>query len=105
MTELNPQNRSKWPPKIIGWTVVSLLSLLFIGAIFALKQEFHWRQSAGGAGTVVAGMPKDEFERRVHDYLLAHPEIIGQAINRLEAQEREQEAARGQAALKSHADQ
>jgi hypothetical protein len=96
MVELNPQNRSKRLPRIFAWT---FLSLLFVGVIFVLKEEFRWGQSAGGAGPAVAGMPKDEFERRVHDYLLAHPEVISEAINRLEAQQRQQEAARGKAAL------
>jgi protein-disulfide isomerase len=84
-----------------------MLSLLFIAAMVALMQEFRWRQSAGEAVTVAAvdNVPKDEFERRVHDYLLAHPEVVSEAIHRLEAQQRQQEAARGRAALKSHADQ
>jgi protein-disulfide isomerase len=102
MIELNPQTRPKRLPQIVGWTV---LSLLFIGAIIALKQEFRSSQSRGEAIAAADDMPKDEFERRVHDYLLAHPEVIGEAINRLEARERQQEAARGQAALKSHAEQ
>jgi hypothetical protein len=90
-------------PRIVGWTV---LSLLFIAAMIALTQEFRWRQTAGKTAVAALGnLPKDEFERRVHDYLLAHPEVIGEAINRLEAQQREQETARGQAALKSRADQ
>ena len=103
MIEPNPQNKPKRPPRIIGWTV---LLLLFIGAMIALKQEFRWGQSAGEAvaADAVESMSEEEFERRVHDYLLAHPEVIGEAINRLEAQQREQEAARGQTALKSHAD-
>jgi protein-disulfide isomerase len=101
MVQLSPQNRSKPLQRIVGWTV---LLLLVIAAIIALKQEFRLSQSAGEA-VAAADMPKDEFERRVHDYLLAHPEVIGEAVNRLEAKQREQEAARGRAALKSHADQ
>jgi protein-disulfide isomerase len=94
---------SKRLPRIVGWAV---LSLLFIGAMIALSQEFRGHQGAGEAADAAVGnMPKDEFERRVQDYLLAHPEVIGEAIKRLEAQQREQEVARGQAALKSHADQ
>jgi protein-disulfide isomerase len=102
MTEPNPQYRPKWLPQIVGWTV---LSPLFIGALIALKQELHSDHSAGEPVVAADGMPKGEFERRVQDYLLAHPEVISEAINRLEAREREQEVARGQAALKSHADQ
>ncbi len=105
MIELNPQSRSKRSSPIISWTA---LSLLFIGAAvawLAFSQDFRWGQGAGEAVAADAGadMSKDEFERRVHDYLLAHPEVIGEAINRLEAQQREQDEAQGQAALKSHA--
>jgi protein-disulfide isomerase len=41
----------------------------------------------------------------VHDYLLSHPEIVGESIHRLEGQQRQQEAARQRAALNSHANQ
>src|SRR5690349_20637462 len=102
MIEPNPQSRPNRLPRIVGWMV---LSLLFIGAIIGIKQQFRSSQSAAEAGAAPDNMPKDEFERRVHAYLLAHPEVISEAINRLEAQQREQEAARGQAALKSHLDQ
>jgi hypothetical protein len=103
MVELNPQNRLKRLPRFVGWTVLPVLFVI-AGAI-ALKQEFHSGQRAGEAVAAADDMPKDEFERRVHDYLLAHPEVIGEASNRLEAKQREQEAARGRALLKSHADQ
>ncbi|MEO6782566.1 MAG: hypothetical protein ABI196_16970, partial [Bradyrhizobium sp.] len=32
--------------------------------------------------------PKDEFERHVHDYLVAHPDVIMQSVNQLEARQR-----------------
>ncbi|WGS21083.1 MULTISPECIES: DsbA family protein [unclassified Bradyrhizobium] len=50
-----------------------------------------------------AEMPQDEFEQRVKNYLLAHPEVIGEALSRLEAKRGEQDAAEGKAALKAHA--
>jgi protein-disulfide isomerase len=93
---------SKRLPRFFGWTVLSLL--LIIAGTIALKQESRWGRSADEAGAA-GNMPKDEFERRVHDYLLAHPDVVREAINRLDAQQREQETARGRAALKSHADQ
>jgi protein-disulfide isomerase len=95
---------SKGLQRIVSWTVLSLL-VIGVGTI-ALKQESRWVRSTGeGAVAAVGNMPKDEFERRVHDYLLAHPEVIHEAINRLDARQREQEVARGQTALKAHADQ
>jgi copper resistance ScsC-like protein len=73
--------------------------------MITLKQELRLGQSVVEANTALVNMPKYEFEQRIHSYLLAYPEVIREAINRLEAQQREREAVRGQAALKSHADQ
>jgi protein-disulfide isomerase len=102
MFELNPENKRL--TQIFGWAFLSLL--VIIAGTIALEQVARWRQSAGEAAVTAAGnIPKDEFERRVHDYLLAHPEVVSEAMHRLEAQQHQQEVARGRAALKSHADQ
>jgi hypothetical protein len=65
MIELNSQNIPTRLSRIVGWTV---LSLLFIGAIIALKQEFRSSQSAGEAVAAADDMPKDQFERRVRAF-------------------------------------
>jgi protein-disulfide isomerase len=46
-----------------------------------------------------------EFERRVRAYLLEHPEVIAEAISRLESQQSAQQATEVQAVLKSRADE
>ncbi len=51
---------------------------------------------------LILGIAGDEFERRVRSYLLAHPEVIAEALNRMEAKRGEQEAAAAKAALKAH---
>lgn len=58
-----------------------------------------------GNPAAAADMSQDEFELRVKNYLLAHPEVIGDALSRLEAKRGEQEAAEGRGALKAHADE
>ena len=78
---------------------------LMVGALgtwFALGSAFR-----GGADAAEASsnIPQDQFERRVHDYLLAHPEVIGEALNQLEARQHEQDAAVGQAVLNSRKDE
>src|SRR5260370_14548051 len=40
--------------------------------------------------------PKDEFERRVRDYLLDHPDVIMEAVSRFEARQRTEEESAGQ---------
>jgi protein-disulfide isomerase len=50
-------------------------------------------------------MPQDEFEQRVRTYLLEHPEVIADAINRLQERQAQQDTAQVTAELKAHADE
>ena len=50
-------------------------------------------------------MPKDEFERRVRTYILNHPEVIAEALQRLEERERAAQASAAKAVLKARADE
>ncbi len=49
--------------------------------------------------------PKDEFERRVRDYLLDHPDVIMEAVSRFEARQRTEEESAGQKILKDRAEE
>ncbi len=51
--------------------------LLAVATLPAIDPAFS---NGSRAAEVAANMPKDEFERRVHDYLTAHPEVVGEAI-------------------------
>ncbi|HET8921252.1 MAG TPA: DsbA family protein [Xanthobacteraceae bacterium] len=51
---------------------------------------------------VRAQTSQTEFEQRVRSYLLEHPEVVGEALNRLEAKQGELDAADAKAALKAH---
>ena len=102
MTESVQQERPKRSLRVLGWMLVPLILLAALGAWFALDPGFRW----GHGGTrVAADMPKDQFERRVRAFLLEHPEVIAQAISRLESRRGEEEATEAQAALKSRADE
>ncbi len=107
MIEGVPQNGPKRPWWISGFWFVPVILILLGGAWYALAPNVRWVSSAGEAtaADANAGMSKEQFERRVHDYLIAHPEVIGEAINRLEVRQREQEAKQAGATLKLHADQ
>lgn len=102
MTELQLRRGAKRSRRIVGRLLVPLFFIAAFGAWFALDPGFRQGVSAAEAAS---SMSKDEFEKRVHDYLLAHPEVVAEAVNRLEARQHEQEAAVAQAALKSRVDE
>jgi protein-disulfide isomerase len=92
--------------KPLPWTVLSLLgvgllSLLVVGVIgawIAFDRDHRLPD-------VAADIPQAEFERRVRDYLMEHPEVIMDTVNRLEARQRTaDEAARGKI-LQDHVEQ
>jgi protein-disulfide isomerase len=68
------------------------------GSVWLVKSHGLHLVSVGSA----AEMSQTEFEQRVRNYLLEHPEVFGEALNRLEAKQGEQDAADAKAALKSH---
>src|SRR5260370_5136698 len=95
--------------RFITWRVLPLLLIGLVGAWFALKPGLSAFVSkpgllAGRSAAVGSNMPQDEFEQRVRTYLVDHPEVIVEAMNRLEARQGPQETAEAQAVLKSHID-
>src|SRR6266700_3811299 len=102
MTGLTPQERPKRSRRLVPWLLVLLTVLAVVGAWFAFQPGFRWRPSGAH---LAAGMPKDEFEQRVRTYLLEHPEVIAEAITRLEARQGAQETTEVQAVLRSRAEE
>jgi protein-disulfide isomerase len=101
MTERPTHDRPTRVLRIASWSLAALIVIGLAGAWFALKPGLRWgRQDAG----IAANMPQDEFEQRVRTYLLEHPDVIAEAINRLEARQGEQEATAAQVVLKSRSD-
>ena len=56
------------------------------------------------SAALLASMPKDEFEQRIQTYLLDHPEVIIESLNRMEERQRASAEMEVQALIKSHAD-
>ena len=83
--------------RILASTVLPVLVFGIVGVWFEKPHGLHL-----GNAAVAADISQDEFEQRVRNYLLEHPEVVGDAIKRLEAKQSEQEAADAKAALKSH---
>ncbi|RWG19709.1 MAG: DsbA family protein [Mesorhizobium sp.] len=53
----------------------------------------------------IAGeMSQDELDQRIHDYILAHPEVLVQALQSLDQRQREAQAAQVKQVLKARAD-
>jgi protein-disulfide isomerase len=100
MTDLATQRKTNNFGKIARIAALVLIGL--VGGWLARNQGLPW---AHQDASIAASMPQDEFEQRVHAYLLDHPEVISDAINRLDARRAEQEAADGRAALNSHSDE
>jgi len=80
-----------WP-----WLLV-LGMLLFAGWMIL--------QSRNPASTEIAGLSSDEFGKRVRDYLLEHPEVILESVQRLQDQQRVGAANQDETAITNHADQ
>jgi protein-disulfide isomerase len=102
MTDLTTQDRPTSFARIAAWSLASLILIGLVGAWFALKPGLRLGHQDAG---VASNMPQDEFEQRVRTYLLEHPEIVAEAINRLEARQGEQAAADAKAGLKSRSDE
>ena len=75
---------------------------IIVWSVFALTLM----SLAGLQTPAIAGdMSKEEFDRRVHDYLLANPEVIMQAVQGLEARRLEAEETEAQGVLTARAEE
>src|SRR5258708_26349193 len=79
-----------------------LLLLLIPGAAwFAFDPGFRWGQKNP---RLLASTPKDEFEQRVQSYLLDHPEVIIESLNRMETRQRAAAEAEAQTIVSSRSE-
>lgn len=88
--------------KLLGWLLVPLLMIVAAGAWFAIDPAFRLGRPALD---VSASMPRDEFERRVRDYILNNPEVIMEAAQRFEQRQRAAEESEAGTVLKARADE
>jgi len=90
---------SKSAMRFVAWVLVPLVIAIAAAAWFLLDPGFR------SAPKSAAGTPKNEFEQRVRDYLLEHPEVIIEAIERYQERKRGAEQSEAQAVLKARADE
>ena len=74
------------------------LMLVIATAWLALGPGFHSQAIAADE------MSQSQFDQRIHDYILAHPEVLMQALQSLDQRQREAEAAQAKQVLKARAD-
>jgi protein-disulfide isomerase len=86
--------------RVIGWLVAGLVLVAAAGAWLALDPGFRAPQR-----TTASDLPADEFERRVRAYLLDNPEVIVEAMQRLEARRRAAAQDEVRAVLAARADE
>lgn len=83
--------------KAIGKTARSLM-LVVAARWLVLAPGYHDQAIAAGE------MSQDQFDQRIHDYILAHPEVLMQALQSLDERQREAEAAQAKETLKTRTD-
>jgi protein-disulfide isomerase len=88
--------------KRLGWILVPLLVIALAGTWLVVDPAFRLERSAPNVATA---LPKDEFERRVRDYILNNPEVIMEAAQRFEQRQHAAEESEAMSVLKSRADE
>lgn len=83
-----------------GWLARRLLLAGLTGWLL-LNPSF---QGARGMAFAAGEMSQDQLDQRIHDYILAHPEVLVQALQSLDERQREAEAAQAKQVLKARAD-
>ncbi len=86
----------------LGWLFVPLFLLGIGGAWFAQDPGFQSMRQASG---LAADIPQGAFEKRVRTYLLEHPEVIMEAVRRLESRQQAAEQSEAQVLLKARAEE
>ncbi|MPZ10882.1 MAG: thioredoxin domain-containing protein [Kiloniellaceae bacterium] len=84
----------------LGWLLLPIV-LVMAGAVwFALDPGFR-----GSEDPPEATLPNDELDRRIRAYILENPEVIVEAMQRLQARQRTAAASEAEAVLRARADE
>ena len=84
-----------------GW-IALIVALLAAGAAWvAFDPGFR----SGRFVMFTSGMPQEEFDRKVHDYLINHPEVIVEAVQGMQASQQRADLTEAQEALKARSDE
>ncbi|MFH1344098.1 MAG: DsbA family protein [Pseudomonadota bacterium] len=94
--------RRLWARRYAAWLVLPLIVVGAVAAWLAFDPGFRREHQIA---SLSIDAPKDEFERRVRDYLMANPDVIMQSVNQLEARQRTKDQTEVQAIVKSRAEE
>lgn len=86
--------------RLADWCCRSIFRTLLIAGIAGL---FLLNPGAREAAFAAGEMSQDQLDQRIHDYILAHPEVLVQALQSLDERQREADAAQAKETLKSRA--
>lgn len=92
----------KLSPERAIWLLIPLVLAVAAATWLVLDPGFHRKPRTP---ELADGMPRDAFERRIRDYLLEHPEVIVEAMERYQERRRIAEQSEAQAVLKARADE
>ncbi|WP_137935452.1 DsbA family protein [Mesorhizobium comanense] len=81
--------------------IVRMLLLVGLAGWFLLNPDI---QGAGTSARAAGEMSQDQLDQRIHDYILAHPEVLMEALQSLDQRQREAEAAEARKVLKARTD-
>lgn len=84
--------------RTLRWALPTTLLLAIASLWLGNSRDFHFGNSA-----VAADMSQSEFGQRVRAYLLEHPEVISEALSRLQVKQAQENAAAAKTALNAHA--
>ena len=87
---------------LLGWLLVPLIVVVATGAWFAWDPAFQARRPVSDVSTA---LPKDEFERRVRDYILNNPDVIIEAARRFEQHQRAADESDATTALNARSEE
>jgi protein-disulfide isomerase len=85
-----------------GWLLLPILLLAAGVAWFVMDPGFR---TQGTSTNTSSAMPPDEFEQRIRAYILENPEVLVEAMQRLQARQRAAEANETAAMLAARADE
>jgi protein-disulfide isomerase len=87
--------------RVSGWVALVVVVVAAIAAWVAFDPGFRSARTA----LFAAGMSQDEFDRRVHDYIVNNPEVIIQSVQALQARQQREALTDTQDALKARAEE
>lgn len=82
-------------------SILAIASLTAAVAVFAITADGPGSLNAQDRNAPAIGMSKEEFNRRVREYLLESPEVLAEAMRKLEEKEQEEQKKIVQTVLKT----